>query len=103
MVENNNEAFRVIIVGAGISGLLLANILARANIDFVVLEARSQIARPAGGSFDIWPNGARILDQIGCWDEIGRACEPLVAYDIRRADGSSLVTSDIPARMRLEY
>lgn len=38
-------SFKVIIVGAGLSGLLLAHLLTQANIDFVVLEAHSLYER----------------------------------------------------------
>jgi cation diffusion facilitator CzcD-associated flavoprotein CzcO len=41
--------FRVIIVGAGVSGLVLAHALERAKIDFVVLE-KGIVAPPWGTS-----------------------------------------------------
>lgn len=62
--------FRVIIAGGGISGLTLANALEKADIDYVLLEARDTIAPQVGASIGIFPNGARIIDQLGCLDLI---------------------------------
>lgn len=103
MAERNTEPFKVIILGAGISGLLPADRLSRANIDFVVLEAYSDTFRLVGGRFGIWPNAARILDQVDCREDIENACEPLTADHVRRSNGSCSITSDIAARTRLEY
>ena len=72
MEEPKSRPFTVVIVGAGLSGLLLAHLLSQANIDFVVLEAHENIVHPAGGSFGCWPNAARILDQAGIWKHIER-------------------------------
>ncbi|GAW26859.1 putative fad binding domain protein [Rosellinia necatrix] len=57
---------RIVIVGGGVAGLSLANMLERAGIDFVVLEAYEKIAPQLGASIAIYPQFARILDQIGC-------------------------------------
>ena len=97
-INISNEGFRVVIVGAGITGLVLANLLKRANIAFTLVEAYDDIERPAGGSYGIWPNAARIFDQLDCWDEIKNVGTiikvshmrfpgqiPLVSYDISRS------------------
>ena len=86
-------------MGAGIAGLLLAHLLTRANVDFVVLEAHDNIFCPNGGSFGIWPNGARILDQVDCWKDVEDACAPLTANHIRTPDGISFIESDFAARI----
>ncbi|KAJ6142752.1 hypothetical protein N7471_002205 [Penicillium samsonianum] len=57
--------FRVIVVGGGVGGLTAAHTLLRANIDYVVLE-KGVIALRKGASIGIYPQGSRILDQIGC-------------------------------------
>ncbi|KAI1082434.1 FAD/NAD(P)-binding domain-containing protein [Whalleya microplaca] len=61
---------RVIVVGAGIAGLFLALLLDKAEIDFVVLEARSEIALQEGAGVVCNGNGMRIFDQLGVADEI---------------------------------
>ncbi|KAE8402945.1 hypothetical protein BDV37DRAFT_151475 [Aspergillus pseudonomiae] len=62
--------FRVIIVGGSIAGLTLAHSLQRCGIDFVVLEANDHIAPQVGASVGILANGARILDQLGIFDDV---------------------------------
>ncbi|EXM12763.1 FAD-binding domain [Fusarium oxysporum f. sp. vasinfectum] len=54
--------FRVIIVGGSVAGLSVANMLEQFGIDYVLLEAYTQIAPQVGASIDILPNGFRILD-----------------------------------------
>lgn len=66
------DNFKVIIAGGGIAGLTLAIMLERFDIDYVILEAYSKIAPPVGASVGLFPNGLRILDQLGCYDEIKR-------------------------------
>ena len=69
MIADKNP-FRIIIAGGGIAGLTLANSLQRANIDYLLLEAREEVAPGAGASIAISANGGRILDQIGALDEV---------------------------------
>ncbi|KAI1432416.1 hypothetical protein GGR50DRAFT_688958 [Xylaria sp. CBS 124048] len=64
---------KVIIVGGSVAGLSLANMLERAGIDFVVLEAHGDIAPQVGASIAIYPHFARILDQIGCCETVNHA------------------------------
>ena len=49
MHQEEKKGFRVIIVGAGVSGLVLAHALELAKIDFVVLE-KGVVAPPWGTS-----------------------------------------------------
>lgn len=65
-----NPKFKVIIAGGSIAGLVLANMLEQLGIDFVVLEAYPEIAPQVGASIGFFPNGCRVLDQIGCFDGI---------------------------------
>ena len=50
---------KIIIVGAGLSGLTLALSLARSNFDIVVLEQASQLSE-VGAGIQISANGARV-------------------------------------------
>lgn len=102
MDEATESSFKVIIVGAGITGLTLAHLLSLLGIDHQVIEAHKEIVHPAGGSFGIRPNAARILDQIGCWTDIVQISKPLDAAHIRRKDGSSRVTSHIYSHIAKE-
>ncbi|KAF4627989.1 hypothetical protein G7Y89_g10161 [Cudoniella acicularis] len=57
--------FRVIIVGAGPTGLALGNMLIAANIDFVILERHKSVITESGACIMLWPHATRILDQLG--------------------------------------
>ena len=88
--QSKNSPFRVIIVGGGIGGLTIANALQLAGVDFVLLEGRSVIDPQVGASIGIFPNGGRILDQLGCYDNVLELIEPMVEQSERRADGSQI-------------
>ncbi|SPO06962.1 related to hydroxylase [Cephalotrichum gorgonifer] len=64
------EPFRVIIAGGGIAGLALANMLEKFDLDYLILEGHSSIAPAVGASIGMFPNGLRILDQLGCYEDI---------------------------------
>ncbi|KAF5231688.1 hypothetical protein FANTH_13294 [Fusarium anthophilum] len=79
----------VIIAGAGISGLSLANMLERTGISFVLLESHDEIAPQVGASIGLQSSGLRILDQLGCADELMSLVDiPLNNTYIRYPDGS---------------
>lgn len=66
----SGDTFRVIIAGGGIAGLTLANMLEKHDLDYLVLEGHSSIAPAVGASIGMFPNGLRILDQLGCYEPI---------------------------------
>ncbi|KXH41096.1 hypothetical protein CSIM01_03302 [Colletotrichum simmondsii] len=65
--------FKIIIVGGSISGLSLANMLERSDIEYILLERHSIIAPQLGASIGLLPSGLRILDQLGCYEKIREA------------------------------
>lgn len=67
---SNSKTFHVLIAGGGIAGLALALSLEKAGITYTLLERRSTIAPKLGASININPAGARILDQLGCYDDL---------------------------------
>ncbi|RMJ12389.1 hypothetical protein CDV36_007925 [Fusarium kuroshium] len=62
--------FKVVIVGGSVSGLSLASMLEKFDIEYILLEAHSTIAPQLGASIGLLPSGLRILDQLGCYDKI---------------------------------
>ncbi|KAI1758608.1 putative dehydrogenase [Hypoxylon sp. FL1150] len=56
---------RVIVAGGGPVGLYTAHALAKANIDYVVLEQNPEIIRLRGAGIVLLPNTMRLLDQLG--------------------------------------
>lgn len=98
--------FPVIIVGGSVAGLTLAHCLAKADIDHIVLEKRAKISPQEGGFIGIWPNGGRILDQLGLYDELESATAPIHKMTVRFPDGfvfSSLLPRDIHKRCVWPY
>ncbi|KAL9595420.1 MAG: hypothetical protein Q9219_006463, partial [cf. Caloplaca sp. 3 TL-2023] len=89
----SEKRFKVIVVGAGVSGLTLSHALTKAKIDHVVLE-RGEIAPARGSSIGIHPHGCRILDQLGCLGEIERLCVPMKEFVNRLPNGSVLTRSN---------
>ncbi|KAK8074382.1 monooxygenase [Apiospora hydei] len=86
--------FRVLIVGGSIAGLVLAHSLHRAGIDYLVLEARDRIDPQVGASLGLFSNGARVLDQLGVYDNILECTDPLVWYDTLTGEGSLVQRDD---------
>ncbi|PGH18167.1 hypothetical protein AJ80_04554 [Polytolypa hystricis UAMH7299] len=83
--------FKVIIIGASISGLTLAHCLDRAGIDYVVLEKHHDIHPQLGAGICLLPNGVRILEQLGIYtamesmfftDRFGRSFSCLERRDL---------------------
>jgi 2-polyprenyl-6-methoxyphenol hydroxylase-like FAD-dependent oxidoreductase len=85
-----SKNFRVIIAGGSISGLALAIMLEKNGIDFLVLEAYPEIAPQVGASIALLPNSFRILDQIGCYEDMMKLTVITTHLNFRRPDGTLL-------------
>jgi polyamine oxidase len=107
---------RVVIIGAGIAGLTVANALRRAGVDCVVLEARDR----AGGRLRTVDLGGWPVDLGGSWihmpvgnplrrlaDQAGVPCRPAdplpeaVAYDC--GEGRRLTPAELGACLDLQF
>lgn len=97
------EKLRVIIVGGSVSGLTLAHCLYHNDIEFVILEAGAEIAPEVGASIVVLPNGSRILDQIGVFDDVLAEVEPLNNGLTWTADGKLVVEGNSPILVRNRY
>lgn len=95
-MEAKPQKFRVVIVGGSVAGLTLAHCLWKSNIDFVVLQAYKEIAPQVGASIGILANGARILDQLGIFDDVLSAVEPLKHSSFWADSGKLLMSSESP-------
>lgn len=87
---SDKKAFKVIIVGGGVGGLALAGCLQRANIDYVLLEAREMVDPQMGQSICILPSGFRILDQLGYYEEL-EAGTAMLKYSANRDVAGNLI------------
>ncbi|KAI0168937.1 FAD binding domain protein [Hypoxylon sp. FL1284] len=64
------NGFKIIIIGGGIAGLTLANMLEVFDIDYVLLESHDEIIPPVGASLGLAANGLLVLDQLGIYDAL---------------------------------
>ena len=57
-------SLRILVVGAGVSGISVARGLLRDGHDVTVFDQRPEV-QPGGGAVTIWSNGATVLRQLG--------------------------------------
>lgn len=91
----DKKPFRVVVVGSGITGLMASHALQKVNIDHIVLEGASEAAPPVGASIAIYPQGSRMLEQIGCLEAAAATTFPMNRLVNRRPDGSVVMESDL--------
>jgi 2-polyprenyl-6-methoxyphenol hydroxylase-like FAD-dependent oxidoreductase len=93
--STDKRPFRVVVAGAGVAGLVLSNALQRAGIDHVVLEKHKEIVWPSGASIGVWPNGVRLLDQLGCLEAVQDDCAEMTVSYTRNPDGKAVGVSKL--------
>lgn len=94
--NNQSHPIRVIIVGGGPSGLVLAHALHQAGIDYIVLERSQTILAPDnndGSGLILWPNSARLLDQLGLLRQTHKLACSIRTRQTYLADGSPCSSS----------
>ena len=79
---------RILVIGAGISGLAAALGLQRRGHDVTIVEERADTSSGAGIS--IWPNALAALDELGVGDAVRGAGGRVSAGAMRWRDGSWL-------------
>ncbi|OBF63304.1 2-polyprenyl-6-methoxyphenol hydroxylase [Mycobacterium sp. 852002-51971_SCH5477799-a] len=83
---------RILVVGAGAGGISVARGLLRDGHDVTVFERRPD-SRPGGGAVTIWPNGARVLEQLGV--DMDGAGQPLSTVRVKTPTGRRITTVDL--------
>ncbi|KAF9973363.1 hypothetical protein BGZ73_003414 [Actinomortierella ambigua] len=76
----SSPRLRVIIVGGGIGGLSLANMLERTNIEYVVLE-RSTTIKALGSSLGLDASSLPVMEQLGLLDDFFEAGKPVRQFN----------------------
>ncbi|KAF4990930.1 hypothetical protein FGRMN_8168 [Fusarium graminum] len=89
----NDSRFKVVIVGAGVTGLTLAHCLAKADIDYVLLD-KGVVAPSFGTTITLQPHGCRILHQLGCLDAILAKCDVMGGANCRDPSGKAFASND---------
>lgn len=64
-----DKPFKIIIAGGSVVGLVLANVLEKAGIDYVVLE-KGEIAPHLGASISVLCHASKVFDQLGVWKKM---------------------------------
>jgi FAD-dependent urate hydroxylase len=85
---------RILVVGAGVSGISVARGLLRDGHDVTVFDQRPNVTA-GGGAVTIWSNGATVLDQLGV--DMSGAGQQLSAVRVMTSTGRPLATMDLDA------
>jgi FAD-dependent urate hydroxylase len=83
---------RILVVGAGVSGIAAARGLLRDGHDVTIFDQRPNVTA-GGGAVTIWSNGATVLDQLGV--DMTGAGQPLSAVQVTTSSGRPLTTVDL--------
>ncbi|HEU0026977.1 MAG TPA: FAD-dependent monooxygenase [Ktedonobacterales bacterium] len=90
---------RVLIVGAGIGGLVTAIALRREGVDVSLFERASDLA-PMGAGLTIWANAITTLQRIGLGDMLASIGKPLMRSRILSWRGDTLAETPVETLAR---
>jgi FAD-dependent urate hydroxylase len=85
---------RVLIIGAGVSGISVARGLLRDGHDVTIFDQRSNVTA-GGGAVTIWSNGAKVLKHLGV--DMDGAGQLLSSVRVMTSTGRPLATVDLDA------
>lgn len=90
----STRSLRVLVVGAGVSGISVARGLLRDGHDVTVFDQRPDV-QAGGGAVTIWSNGATVLGQLGV--DMDGAGQLLFTVRVLTSTGRPLATLDVDA------
>ncbi|KAF9179046.1 hypothetical protein BGZ51_008159 [Haplosporangium sp. Z 767] len=85
--HHEEPTFKIVIVGAGVGGLMLGHCLERAGIDYVILE-RHQKQHFTQNIIQLTSKTLHALEQLGLLDEIMRISKPMSFINLRKQNMS---------------
>jgi FAD-dependent urate hydroxylase len=91
-VGNKLRSLRILVVGAGVSGISIARGLLHDGHDVTVVERRPDV-QAGGGAVTIWSNGATVLEQLGV--DMDGAGELVSNVRVMTSTGRPLATLDV--------
>ncbi|KAF9900189.1 hypothetical protein EC991_007791 [Linnemannia zychae] len=92
--KKDHNAVKAVIVGGGIAGLSLAIMMAKAGIEYIILERSTGLESSIGGATVLGPPVLRLIEQIGLLPEIEAASKSV--------DGLTIVDGECRKLGRLE-
>jgi FAD dependent monooxygenase len=95
--------FKVIIIGGSVSGLTMAHTLEKAGIEYVLLERGAEVTFNGGASIGLQPHGLRIMDQIGCYEDILGTTVPMAVANHRSPNGKAFSRSEFAVQIEERY
>jgi FAD-dependent urate hydroxylase len=93
----STRPLRVLVVGAGVSGISVARGLLRDGHDVTVFDQRMD-TRAGGGAVTIWSNGETVLRQLGV--DMDGAGQLLSSVRVMTSKGHRLATLDLTAMVK---
>ncbi|KAF9922140.1 hypothetical protein FBU30_007790, partial [Linnemannia zychae] len=81
--------FKVLIVGAGIGGLMLGHCLERAGIDYVILERMQRLQVPKT-TIQLTANTLHAFEQLGLLEEIMTIAKPISSVNLRKQNMTTI-------------
>lgn len=85
---------RVLISGAGIGGLSAGLALKRAGFEVAVYERHPEL-RTAGAGLNVWPNGVRVLYELGLKEDFDSSANLLERYRTYSESGELIGDEDL--------
>ncbi len=82
---------RILVVGAGIAGLVTGLVLRRAGYEVDIYEQYHDL-RPADAGLVLWPNAVKVLNSLGLRERIAGIGGRLEQFSVRSADDRLLYT-----------
>jgi FAD-dependent urate hydroxylase len=93
----STRPLRVLVVGAGVSGISVARGLLRDGHDVTIFDQRRD-TRAGGGAVTIWSNGETVLRQLGV--AMDGAGQLLSSVQVMTSKGRRLATLDVTAMVK---
>ncbi len=94
MPKIEGRRLKILVVGAGVSGISVARGLLRDGHDVTVFDQRPNVT-VGGGAVTIWSNGAAVLQQLGV--DMDGAGQVLSGVRVMTSTGRPLTTMDLGA------
>jgi FAD-dependent urate hydroxylase len=87
---------KALVVGAGVGGLSAGLALKNAGYDVTVFERHPEL-RTAGVGLNVWPNGVRVIHELGLGETFAQHSNVIEQYAAYSSEGEHVSTEDTAA------